>query len=272
MRAIWQTAMVAALVLGTAGGCGRVVEGAIAAAPGLLVTEQQAAEMGAQAAQQVIAQTPAFPDPTTQSYVQQIGHKVAAVSDRPDLTYTYTVVSDPTPNAFALPGGYIFITTSLLQLMTSEAQLAGVLGHETGHVAAGHSLQLLREQAIAQGVEVAVLGQNSSQMQALIANILASLLQNGYGRQKEYDADQLGAIYMSRAGYDPNQLIAFLTALDNATGSAPAWTALLQDHPTTQNRIARLQSLIASQHLSGTTINGQAFMSATAAVRSGVSR
>jgi predicted Zn-dependent protease len=266
MQKLIGAALVATL-FGTSYGCGQVIAGAIAAAPAFFISEQQEIAMGQQAAQQVVQKTPIFRDQGVQNYIQQVGTAVAVKSDRPNLQYIYTVLVDPTPNAFALPGGFIFITTSLLKLMANEAQLAGVLAHETGHVAAKHSLQLMRDAAVLQGVEVAALGTNATQTQAIAANVINSLLQNGYGRQKEYEADKLGAIYASRAGYDPNQLPTFLDVLGQATGNSPAWLTLLQDHPATPDRIAALKSLIQQQNLAGNTTNAQVFLQTTAALR-----
>lgn len=268
MRGLWQAAVVVSVLAGAAG-CGQALQGAIAAAPAFLITDQQAAAMGQQAAQQVLTQTPAYGDPNVQAYIQRVGQDMARHSDRPDLTYTYTVVVDPTPNAFALPGGYIFITTSLLKLMANEAELATVLAHETGHVAAGHSLQLMRDEAVAEGIETAVIGQNATQTETLAVSVLNTLLQAGHGRTKELEADRLGATYAARAGYDPSQMIVFLQALDAATGSTPAWLNLLQDHPTTAQRVAQLQAVIANLHLAGSLVNAEGFLQGTAALRGG---
>jgi predicted Zn-dependent protease len=264
MRLFWGVLTSALLSLG---GCGKVAQVAVGALPAFLIGDQQEIAMGQEGAAEVRASTPVYRDATAQAYVQGVGSSVAAVSDRPDLRYTYTILVDKAPNAFALPGGYVFITTSLLKIMSNEAQLAGVLGHETGHVAARHSISLIREAAIAQGVEDAVLGQNPSVTRSVIANVITTLLLKGYGRDKEYDADRLGAIYTTRAGYDPNQLPTFLYQLEQATGSQPAWVSLLQDHPSTADRIKALQTQIANGHLAGPKVNATAFLQATASLR-----
>ncbi|MDB5097773.1 MAG: peptidase [Cyanobacteria bacterium RYN_339] len=264
MRLFWGVLASATLALS---GCGAVAQVAVGALPAFLIGDAQEIELGKQGAAQVIATTPVYQDNTAQAYVQTVGTAVATVSDRPDLHYYYTILVDPEPNAFALPGGFVFITTSLLKIITNEAQLAGVLAHETGHVAARHSIQLIRQAAIAQGVEAAVLGQNAGQTQIVIGNVITQLLLKGYGRDKEYDADRLGAIYATRAGYDPNQLPTFLDLLERATGSQPGWVSLLADHPSTADRIKALVAQITNGHLAGSKEGADAFLRATAALR-----
>lgn len=264
MRLFWGVLASAALALG---GCGKVAQVAVGALPAFLIGDQQEIALGQQGAAEVLQNTPVYQDPQAQRYVQGVGNSVAAVSDRPELQYSYTILVDKEPNAFALPGGYVFITTSLLHIMQNEAQLAGVLAHETGHVAARHSIALIRQAAVAQGVEAAVLGDNPSVTQSVIGNVITQLLLKGYGRDKEYDADRLGAIYASRAGYDPNQLPVFLNVLDQATGAQPGWVSLLQDHPSTADRIKALQTQIGDAHLAGAKLNATGFSQALASLR-----
>ena len=115
-----------------------------------LISESQEVAMGREAAAGV-GQTLGFvDDPELQGYVRQIGLRQAAASERPNLPWEFHVVDDPSPNAFALPGGFIYVTRGMLNLMTSEAELAGVLGHEIGHVTARHSVNQLSQQQLAQ--------------------------------------------------------------------------------------------------------------------------
>jgi predicted Zn-dependent protease len=269
MKSIQRLILAASLAAVASSGCASALQGALAAAPAFFITDQQEIALGAQAAAQVTATTPAYSDRVVQDYVQQVGSTVALKSDRPDLQYHYTVLTDATPNAFALPGGFIFITTSLLQLMTNEAQLAGVLGHETGHVAARHGIGLIREAAVAQGVEGAVLGANASQTSLLIGSVIQTLIARGYGREKEYEADKLGAIYANRTGYDPHQLPVFLNILGNATGSQPAWLAPLATHPAVPDRVKALQDQFTATPTTGTNTNPDAYLRATASLHTG---
>ena len=115
-----------------------------------LVSQDQEIQMGQQGAQQVAQEIGLINDQALQQYVQQVGAGIAAKSERPNLPWTFRVVDDPTPNAFALPGGFIFVTRGLLDLMGNEAELASVLGHEIGHVTARHSVQQMSQQQLAQ--------------------------------------------------------------------------------------------------------------------------
>ncbi|HEY9722940.1 MAG TPA: M48 family metalloprotease [Oscillatoriaceae cyanobacterium] len=248
-------------------GCGRALQGAVAAAPALLpISDAQEIQIGAQAAQQVLQQTPALANASVQAYVDAVGQKVAAHSDRTNIPYHFTVIASTDLNAFSLPGGYVFITKPLLALMSNEAQLADVLGHEVGHIAAKHSVAQIREAAIAQGIETAAIGNDSGVTKA-IADAVITLVERGYGRADELQADQLGALYGSRAGYDPNQLWQFLTALSNVTGESPPWLYPLETHPPAAERVSDLKQYITDQHLGGVTLDASAFLQATAALR-----
>src|SRR3982751_2989188 len=115
-----------------------------------LVSEQQEIQMGQEGAQQVAQEIGLINDQALQNYLQGVGAAIAAKSERPNLPWTFRVVDDPTPNAFALPGGYIFVTRGLLGMMTSEAELASVLGHEIGHVTAKHQVTMISRAQLAQ--------------------------------------------------------------------------------------------------------------------------
>ena len=115
-----------------------------------LVSESQEISMGQDAAKQIKATMPAYPDAQLQAYVSGIGMRIAKASERPNLPWSFTVLDDSTVNAFALPGGPIFITRGILTYMTSEAELASVLGHEIAHVTARHSAGQMTNQQVAQ--------------------------------------------------------------------------------------------------------------------------
>ena len=115
-----------------------------------LISEQQEIELGRQNDQQVQQQLGLYPDPRLQDYVNRVGQKLAAASERPNLAWTFRVVDDPVVNAFALPGGHIYVTRGLMTHLTSEAELAAVLGHEIGHVTARHSVEQMSKQQLAQ--------------------------------------------------------------------------------------------------------------------------
>src|SRR3954469_9255079 len=157
-----------------------------------LVSEQQEIQMGQEGAQQVAQEIGLINDQALQNYVQGVGAAIAAKSERPNLPWTFRVVDDPSPNAFALPGGFIFVTRGLLDLMNNEAEMAFGVGHEIGHVTARHSVQQMSQQQVAQlalGVG-AVLSPTVAQF-GNVASQGLGLLFLKYGRDDERQADDL---------------------------------------------------------------------------------
>jgi len=188
------------------------------------------------------------PNEQLQSYVSMIGGKVAAVSDR-DMPYEYTLVASDVPNAFALPGGKIFITAGLMRLMNNERELAAVLGHETGHVAAFHSVQGMQRQMGAQVLidlagRAAGKGEGAAEAAAQVVTTMANLK---YSRDDEYGADVLGVKYMTRAGYNPWGMVELLTILLNLQEDEPGKIGeMLQTHPVSSKRIANTEEIIGN--------------------------
>ncbi|MEL6479089.1 MAG: M48 family metalloprotease, partial [Pseudomonadota bacterium] len=159
------------------------------------------------------------------SYVNEIGAELAAVSEQPQAKWTFTVLDTPTVNAFALPGGYVYVTRGLVALAEDEAELAGVIGHEIGHVTAGHS-SLRQERGTVAGVGLllgaiglSVLGVEGSAAQGLlqIGQAAAGGILADYSRGDELDADNLGIRYLARAGYDPYAQADFLDSMGQAS-------------------------------------------------------
>jgi predicted Zn-dependent protease len=254
MRWYLSTVLAGVLLIGTTSGCSRILQAAASAAPAFFpISDQQEEAIGQAAAAQALQANPALNNPSVQAYVQRIGAAVGAVSDRSNIPYRYTVVNSNDVNAFSLPGGYVFITVKLLKIMQNEAQLAGVLGHETGHIVAKHAIEEIRRTAVAQGIAYAAIG-NGAGYDQLIASALYTLVQRGYGRQQELQADRLGALYGSRANYDPYALPQFLIRLEQATGGAqPAWLYPLETHPPATERSQALDTYISSNHLGTST-------------------
>ncbi len=166
-----------------------------------LMSLEKEAELGMELHLRMMAQVTTYPDPDLQAYVNEIGQKVAKNSDNPDITYTFTVLDDELVNAFALPGGYIYITRGMLAHLNSEAQLAAVLGHEIGHVTARHSLKRQSQQKL--WGALAALGSiaTRSNLTGEAAGIVGDVMVTGYGRDQELEADQLGAKFMAKTGY-----------------------------------------------------------------------
>ena len=185
-------------------------------------------------------------DARVQGYVRAVGLRVAAVSDRA-MPYDYAVLDSPTPNAFALPGGPIYITVGLLKIMKSERELAAVLGHETGHVAAKHSVNALQRQMGAELFVQAVtqLGGARGASAGQVAQVVAGLTQLKYSRDDEYQADEAGIVYMMRAGYNPWGMPEMLGELQGLSQAEPGRLAqMFSTHPLTSERIDNAGSIV----------------------------
>ncbi len=210
-----------------------------------LISESQEIEMGRQAAVDVQQSIGLVQDEALQRYVQQIGADLAADSERPDLPWTFGVVDDPTPNAFALPGGFIFVTRGMLDLMDNEAQLASVLGHEIGHVTARHSVQMISRQQLAQlGLGIGMILVPELQNYGDLASTGLQLLFLRYGRDAERQADDLGFNYALEEGYDVREMPEVFASLARvsqleAQSPLPAW---LSSHPYPEERIERISA------------------------------
>jgi predicted Zn-dependent protease len=204
-----------------------------------LISEQQEIAMGLQAKQDAVAQYGAYPDEELQQYVSDLGNQLASVSERPELPWSFTVVDDPTVNAFALPGGQIFVTRGILGHFNSEAELASVLGHEIGHVTGRHSVEQMSTAQLANlGLGVAMIASEDIRPYAGMAAQGLQLMFLKFGRDDERESDELGLRYMTRAGYDPNEMPKMFVTLGRISeqqggGRIPAWAST---HPDPGNR------------------------------------
>jgi len=226
----------------------------------VLMSEEQELELGRQAAAQVAKDMPLLPkDDPLVKYVNKVGQRVAAVSDRPELFYRFHVVDDKTINAFALPGGWIYIYRGLLVHMNSEAELAAVLGHEIGHVTARHAVQRYTQvQSYRLGMAVASIFVPIPQPIGQISDLVALAAIQGFGRKDELQSDELSVKYIARAGYDPRATIRILQTMKrlediriketrDATGKAPEiYHGAFASHPETEKRIREAAERAAS--------------------------
>ncbi|HEY9855575.1 MAG TPA: M48 family metallopeptidase [Stenomitos sp.] len=259
-----------AFSVATTSGCVQLIIGGLNILQGLLpVSRDQEIAMGAAAAQQLLSspQVRLYDNPQVLAYVQRVGMAMVRQSGRTDLPWRFYVVVAPEQNAFALPGGFVFITTGALQAMSNEAELAGVLGHEVGHVAARHGVEQIRRALVARGFLISTLG-TSPQAAQIAGQIVAQIVLKGYGREAELEADRLGARYAARAGYDPRQLEAFLQVLAKQ-GEPPGWLMPLETHPTIADRLQNLDRTIASQNLHGNELGQDSFRTAMAPLMGG---
>jgi predicted Zn-dependent protease len=215
------------------------------------VPRDQEVALGQQAAQDVAATMGLYSREELAAYVERVGKKLAAVSERPDLPWSFQVVDDAAVNAFALPGGYIFVTRGLLAHMGNEAQLAVVLGHEIGHVTAQHSVnQMSKAQLANLGLG---LGAALSKEVAAIAGLGAQGMQLmflKFGRDDERQADDLGLRYALKAGYDVREMPKVFETLAAVSGGAggrlPGWLAT---HPEPEERVRRSEQKLAKIEL-----------------------
>ncbi|QNH06202.1 M48 family metalloprotease [Pseudomonas sp. B11D7D] len=198
----------------------------------VMMSERQELDLGARYNQEILKQYPRYEDAKLQAYIQRVGERVARSSHRNQLNYVFTLVDSPDVNAFALPGGYIYIHRGLLAYLNSEAELAAVLGHEVGHVTARHSVRQqsqstawgLLGQAAAIGTGVGAVGDLTSAM--------GNAFVRGYGRDMELEADGLGAQYLARGGYDPQAMIEVVKVLKGQEDFARAQAAKRGEAPT----------------------------------------
>src|SRR5690606_3693560 len=207
---------------------------------------------------------PVLNDPTLQAYVNRVGSWVAQHSDRPDLPWRFAVLDDADINAFAAPGGYVFITRGMLARLTSEAELAAVVGHEIAHVTEKHHLGAIRKQArtkllgMAATVAMEEKGHDSEQVAALV-NGAKTIYGKGLDRRDEYEADRLGVVLAARAGYDPYALPAVLQTLDRINPQSSELGLLFKTHPAPADRLAELDSAMRGQldQLGGATVENR---------------
>lgn len=216
----------------------------------VMMSEEQEIQLGRANDPKIRAQFGVYEDAKLQAYVQAIGERVAAQSHRPELVYRFAVLDSPDVNAFALPGGYIYVTRGILAYLNSEAELAAVLGHEVGHVTARHSVR--QYSAATAGQIMASILLRSQAGQSLF-NVIGSALLSGYGRDQELEADRLGAEYLARNGYGPDAMTEVIGVLKNqeefekerakAEGREPRiYHGVFASHPTADQR---LQEVVA---------------------------
>lgn len=214
-----------------------------------LMSEAQEIELGRQMDAQVREEMGVYADPELQQYVRDVGMRLARASDRPNLPWQFAVVDSPAVNAFALPGGFIYLTRGIMPFLDNEAQLAGVLGHEIGHVTARHSAQQYTKQTSA-GVGLTLLSifVPEARPYSGLAENAFGLLFLKHGRDAERQADSLGADYAARTGWDPAGVAGMLNTLarlDEASGSRKGVPNWLSTHPAPADRVQHVQTAVA---------------------------
>lgn len=219
----------------------------------MLMSESQAKQLGAQSDEAIVAQYGVVDDPQLAGYVERLGESMVPVSHRPDLDFTFRVLDDPVVNAFALPGGYVYITRGILVYLNSEAALAGVVGHEIGHVTARHSAQRYTQQTLMQvGLGVGSIVSEKFAQYANLAGTAGQLLLLKYGRDDERQSDRLGVEYATALGYDTHDMAEFFRTLDRlspADGRLPSW---MSTHPDPGERTETVHELTRTEQQAAT--------------------
>ncbi len=217
----------------------------------IAMTVDQEIQLGLESAPRMAQQHGGlYPNQEYQDYVDAVGNKLLqhSAAQRTKYKYNFHLLADPrVVNAFALPGGQIFITYALFSRLQNEDQLAGVLGHEIGHVVARHSAERLAKQQLTQGLTGAAVMASGDYGTAQMAQLIGNAINMKYGREQELQSDELGVRFMSKAGYDPYQLIGVMKILEAASGGAkrPEFNST---HPSPENRIQRIKDAIKKWH------------------------
>ena len=228
----------------------------------VMMSENQEIAMGKNYHAQVLQQYPLYEDKAIQEYVQKIGDSLSSKSHRPNLFYRFTVLDSPDINAFALPGGYIYINRGLMAYLSSEEELAAVLGHEIGHVTARHSV---RQQSQSQllGILTAAVDMKTGRSAGNLMNLASSALLSGYGRDMELEADDLGAQYLFLDGYSTKGMMDVLTVLKDQEiyskelskkrGQEPVnYHGVFASHPSNDKRLQGILEEVSNSGKRGT--------------------
>jgi predicted Zn-dependent protease len=232
----------------------------------VLISDMDERKMGLKYDKSVVSEMGLYPDESLQKYVQQLGKSLAARSERPDLSWTFRVVDDPVVNAFAVPGGYIYVTRGILAHFNSEAELVAVLGHEIGHVTARHSVNQMSKAQLAQIGMVAgsIFAPETMGQFGQLAETGLGVLFLKFGRDDERQADSLGLRYTMRSGYDPRpmtEVFDMLSAVSRASGGGrvPAW---LSTHPQPENRSENMSRAIkqTGKDFSGSKLERESYL------------
>lgn len=225
------------------------------------LSPEQEVALGLQAAPQLAQQHGGlYPDEQVRRFVTQVGERIVARSDASDTPYEFDfhlLADEQTLNAFALPGGQIFVTAAMMNALETEGELAGVLAHEIGHVVARHGAEHMAKQKLTQGLTGAAViaaydpeNPRGSQASAAVAAMIGQLVNMRYGRGDEIESDVLGVRFAADAGYDPRSMIRVMEVLRDASGgNRPA--EFFSTHPNPDNRIERIQQAIDETYPNG---------------------
>ncbi len=212
------------------------------------ITAEQEVALGLQSLPVMLEQYGGLhPDQEAQRFVKAVGRRIVDNSKARETAYQYDfhLLADPNVvNAFALPGGQVFITTALFNQLESEDQLAGIFGHEVGHVVARHGAERIAKQELTEGLTGAAVVASGDYSTAQAAQMIAGLVHMSYGRDQELESDDLGVRFMIEAGYDPEALVGVMEILARASGGQRQ-PEFLSTHPNPENRVQKIREAIA---------------------------
>ncbi|MDO8351174.1 MAG: M48 family metallopeptidase [Gallionella sp.] len=219
-------------------------------------SEAEEVAIGRQIAGNLLGAAPLVPDQKLQKYVNNVGRWVASQSDRPDLAWHFGVIDTNDINAFAAPGGYIFVTRGLYKLLNNEAELAGVLAHEIGHVIRKHHLKILQQgKMLDLGSKVLGKQVSDDKISRLIGSG-AEIVSRSLDKGAEFEADRIGVVLAARAGYDAYGLPGVLQEIGHSAADDSSVALLFKTHPHPDDRLARLGEAMDSRfdNLNGQTV------------------
>lgn len=211
----------------------------------MLISREEEIQMGKQTDQQVVESYGIYKDQDLSAYISKLGNQMAHLSHRPDLPWKFRVLDSPVINAFAVPGGFVYLTRGILAYLNSEAELAGVMGHEIGHVTARHSAKQYSKAQLARlGLGVGMILSEDFRRYAGLAQFGVGLLFLKFSRDNERQSDELGVQYATKAGYDAQEMANFFVTLDRMHPSQgqsglPNW---FSTHPNPEERVAKIQA------------------------------
>jgi len=206
------------------------------------VPQDKEIQIGKDLSSGLLGATPLVDDPALQNYVNGLGRWLALQTERPELPWTFAVIDTDTVNAFAAPGGYVFVTRGLFLMLRNEAELAGVMGHEIAHVLRRHHLVALEKQmrvSFASDATSMLVDYDSQMVDALVGAGM-QLYAKGLDRDDEFEADRMGVVIAARSGYDAYGLPAMLMTLNSRSASDQNMTFLFSTHPPTIDRLGEL--------------------------------
>lgn len=218
----------------------------------LSMTDAEEQQLGANVSQRIRTRYGVVQDAAVHRYISLVGTALAQGSTRPNLPWTFVVLDTDGVNAFAAPGGYVHITRGALALMKSEAELAGVLGHEIIHISEKHTVRALQKNQAVQMGAAETLSGSAALMDRVVSAVYDNIVERGFGRAEENESDEHGVTLANKTGYAPAGLTGFLTTLKDRNKDAKEKRGLFASHPEMDERLERIKKLIASKKLTAT--------------------